>query len=97
MYNGDSFGFLFDTPVTGGPYRFLSDPQYVGTTMAALGSSIAYRSVNGFVLAIVIGFTFYLSVKFVEGPHLRRIYRNAKSKQTTSSNKNKASPKRATD
>lgn len=48
MYNGDSFGWLMDAPVTGGPYTFFNDPQYVGTTAAMLGSAVYYNSVNGY-------------------------------------------------
>jgi len=76
MYNGDSFGFLFDAPVTGGPYVYFNDPQYVGTTVAMLGSALYYRSNYGFVLALLMAVVFYISVKFVEGPHMNRIYSN---------------------
>ncbi len=48
MYNGDSFGYLFDAPVTDGPYQYFNDPQYVGTTVAFIGSAIYYRSILGF-------------------------------------------------
>ncbi len=30
MYNGDSFGYLMDARVTSGPYKYFTDPQYVG-------------------------------------------------------------------
>ena len=66
MYNGDSFGWLFDAPVTGGPYQYFSDPQYVGTTAAAVGSAFYYRSVDGFLLAVAMGIVFYISVHYVE-------------------------------
>jgi len=74
MYNGDSFGFLMDAPVTSGPYVYFNDPQYVGTTLAMLGSALYYRSVYGLILTAVMGLVFYISVKFIEGPHLTRIY-----------------------
>ena len=51
MYNGDSFGWLMDAPVTGGPYTFFNDPQYVGTTAAMLGSAVYYNSLNGYGMA----------------------------------------------
>lgn len=89
MYNGDSFGYLFDAPVnffalfskakvTGGPYQYFNDPQYVGTTAALIGSALYYRSQIGFgklnwtsflthlVLSVILGLTFYVSVVFVE-------------------------------
>eukprot|EP01114_Cavostelium_apophysatum_P020611 TRINITY_DN6958_c0_g1_i2.p1 TRINITY_DN6958_c0_g1~~TRINITY_DN6958_c0_g1_i2.p1 ORF type:complete len:195 (-),score=15.54 TRINITY_DN6958_c0_g1_i2:98-682(-) len=82
MYNGDSFGYLFDAPVTGGPYTLFNDPQYVGTTLAMLGSAYHYHSLQGLALTALMGIVFYISVKFVEGPHMNRIYSNpAKSKK----------------
>jgi len=74
MYNGDSFGHLFDAPVTGGPYQYFNDPQYVGTTLAMVGSTVYYRSLVGFAVAVVMGIVFWVSVRFVEGPHMQRIY-----------------------
>ncbi|OUM66845.1 hypothetical protein PIROE2DRAFT_5825 [Piromyces sp. E2] len=67
MYNGDSFGYLFDEPVTTGPYKYMSDPQYVGTFIAAIGSAVMYQSIAGYV-------------KFVEGPHMRRLYAGKQKK-----------------
>ncbi|KAF9903944.1 hypothetical protein BX616_001473, partial [Lobosporangium transversale] len=52
MYNGDSFGFRFDAPVEGGPYRFMSDPQYVGTSLSLFGTAIYYQSIIGYILAV---------------------------------------------
>eukprot|EP01096_Ripella_sp_DP13-Kostka_P003122 TRINITY_DN1447_c0_g1_i1.p2 TRINITY_DN1447_c0_g1~~TRINITY_DN1447_c0_g1_i1.p2 ORF type:complete len:192 (+),score=66.34 TRINITY_DN1447_c0_g1_i1:33-578(+) len=74
MYNGDSFGFLMDAPVTGGPYKYFNDPQYVGTTIAMLGSAVYAQSLHGYLLTVVMGLVFYVSVVFFEGPHLTRIY-----------------------
>ena len=74
MYNGDSFGHLMNAPVTDGPFRYLSDPQYVGTTMAMLGYAIQMQSWNGLVLTFVMGLTFYVSSKFIETPHMQKIY-----------------------
>ncbi|KAF9171388.1 hypothetical protein BGX21_006816 [Mortierella sp. AD011] len=74
MYNGDSFGFLFDAPVEDGPYKYFSDPQYVGTTLSLFGTAIYYQSAIGFVLAVDMYLIFWVSVMFFEGPHMRRIY-----------------------
>ncbi|KAG0354305.1 phospholipid methyltransferase-domain-containing protein [Gamsiella multidivaricata] len=74
MYNGDSFGFLFDAPVTDGPYKYMGDPQYVGTTLSLVGTAIYYQSVIGYVLAIDMYIIFWISVMFFEGPHMKRIY-----------------------
>ncbi|KAM9987733.1 hypothetical protein ACTFIZ_003087 [Dictyostelium cf. discoideum] len=76
MYNGDSFGYIMDSPVTGGPYQFFSDPQYVGTTIAALGVAIRNQSIYGFLCTILVGIVFYISATFVETPHLKNIYSN---------------------
>ncbi|ORZ32476.1 phospholipid methyltransferase family protein [Catenaria anguillulae PL171] len=76
MYNGDSFGFLMDEIVTGGPYQYWNDPQYVGTSFACLGYAIVYQSAAGYALAAIMWVVFQISVKFIEGPHLTRIYAN---------------------
>ncbi|KAF9162220.1 hypothetical protein DFQ26_003759, partial [Actinomortierella ambigua] len=74
MYNGDSFGHLMEAPVTDGPYVYFQDPQYVGTSMAMLGTAIYYQSLTGYVLAIDMYIVFWVSVLFFEGPHMNRIY-----------------------
>eukprot|EP01118_Nematostelium_gracile_P019305 TRINITY_DN890_c0_g1_i2.p1 TRINITY_DN890_c0_g1~~TRINITY_DN890_c0_g1_i2.p1 ORF type:complete len:122 (-),score=24.52 TRINITY_DN890_c0_g1_i2:133-498(-) len=81
MYNGDSFGFLFDAPVTGGPYQYFNDPQYVGTVAAMVGSALYYRSLLGLALSLEMALVFYVSVKFVEGPHMNRIYSQKNKKK----------------
>ena len=48
MYNGDSFGWLMDAPVTNGPFAYFNDPQYVGTTAAILSSGVYYQSLHGY-------------------------------------------------
>jgi methylene-fatty-acyl-phospholipid synthase len=74
MYNGDSFGFLMDAPVTSGPYRFFSDPQYVGTTFSLVGSAFYYESTHGLILAVVLYLVFNISVELLEKPHMNRLY-----------------------
>ncbi|KAJ3149513.1 hypothetical protein HDU86_006918 [Geranomyces michiganensis] len=74
MYNGDSFGYLMSAPVTSGPYRLFSDPQYVGTTLALLGYAVKFQSLRGYVLTAIMYATFWVSVKFVEGPHMKLLY-----------------------
>ncbi|XP_004348088.2 PEMT/PEM2 methyltransferase [Capsaspora owczarzaki ATCC 30864] len=83
MYNGDSFGFLMDAPVTSGPYTIFSDPQYVGTTLAMFGAALRQQSIVGYALTLAMGIVFWISVKFIEGPHLQRLY----SKKPSSSSK----------
>lgn len=74
MYNGDSFGYLMEEPVTTGPYRFLNEPQYVGTSIALLGSSLYYDSLQGLYLTFWMYAIFSLSVEFLEKPHMLRLY-----------------------
>eukprot|EP00741_Cyanophora_paradoxa_P007379 tig00001127_g7138.t1 len=74
MYNGDSFGHLMDAPVTGGPFAYLSDPQYVGTTLAAFGWALHLESAAGYALAAWMGVVFWASARFVEAPHMIRLY-----------------------
>lgn len=76
MYNGDSFGWLMSAPVTNGPFQFMSDPQYIGTTMAFLGYAVSFQSLHGYFLTACIGLVFWISVKFIEGPHMAKIYSN---------------------
>ncbi|KAI9184687.1 hypothetical protein H9P43_003742 [Blastocladiella emersonii ATCC 22665] len=81
MYNGDSFGYLMDSIVTDGPYKFFNDPQYVGTSIACLGYAVLKQSLVGYALAAVMWAVFQFSVKFVEGPHLTKIYAEHAKKQ----------------
>ncbi|GAM26998.1 hypothetical protein SAMD00019534_101730, partial [Acytostelium subglobosum LB1] len=76
MYNGDSFGHVMDAPVQSGVYQLFNDPQYVGTTISCIGYAIRYQSLNGFICTALMGLVFYISVKYVEGPHMNRIYSN---------------------
>jgi methylene-fatty-acyl-phospholipid synthase len=78
MYNGDSFGHLMDAPVTTGPYRYLNEPQYVGTTICLVGSALHYKSIVGLYLSVIMYAVFMISVVFVEGPHMRRLYSKKK-------------------
>ena len=78
MYNGDSFGYLMDAPVTNGPFKYFSDPQYFGTTVSLLGSAIYYQSVYGLMLTAVLYLVFLVSVEVLEKPHLDRLYAKKK-------------------
>ncbi|EGC32270.1 hypothetical protein DICPUDRAFT_89291 [Dictyostelium purpureum] len=89
MYNGDSFGHLMDAPVTTGPYVYFSDPQYVGTTIAAIGAAIRYQSMTGYLCSILVGIVFYISATFVETPHLNKIYSNRSYSKINFKNFNK--------
>ncbi|TPX36913.1 hypothetical protein SmJEL517_g01088 [Synchytrium microbalum] len=81
MYNGDSFGFLFDQPFVDGVFR-IPDPQYTGAAMAFFGYAIKTRSLVGLGLAMVASLTYIVSVTFIEGPHLVRIYSERKTKSS---------------
>jgi phosphatidylethanolamine/phosphatidyl-N-methylethanolamine N-methyltransferase len=81
MYNGDSFGWLMDAPVEGGPFALFNDPQYAGTTFAMWGAALYYRSMHGWLLTAWMGFVFFLSVQFLEGPHMASLYAPANRKK----------------
>jgi len=49
-----------------GPYRYFSDPQYVGTSLSLAGTAIYYQSVTGYILAIDMYIIFWISVMFFE-------------------------------
>eukprot|EP00158_Paraphelidium_tribonemae_P005835 Partr_v1_DN27549_c0_g1_i3_m30328 putative phosphatidylethanolamine N-methyltransferase len=78
MYNGDSFGWLFKEPVTTGPFEYFSHPQYLGTVLSMLGSSIYFLSFRGLVLTLIMALTFVISTIFIESPHMAFIYANRK-------------------
>lgn len=80
MYNGDSFGYLKEKPVTGGPYRFFEDPQYFGTTLMCAGYALVHQSRLGYGLSGIMYITFQLSVMLFEGPHMDRVYAEQKIK-----------------
>ena len=74
FYSGDSFGFLMDSIVTTGPFVYLDDPQYIGTSIASLGASLYFKSVVGLKLTLIMYSVFRVSAKYVEGPHLKALY-----------------------
>ncbi|KAJ3277116.1 Serine/threonine-protein phosphatase pp1 [Terramyces sp. JEL0728] len=76
MYNGDSFGFLMDAPVTDGPYKYMQEPQYNGTTIVLIGTAVYYQSFTGMVLSGLMYAVFMISVVFVERPHMLKLYAN---------------------
>lgn len=42
VYLGDYFGLLMDEKITAFPYNLLSDPMYIGSSLAFLGKAILY-------------------------------------------------------
>lgn len=89
MYNGDSFGFLMDNVVTNGPFVLFKDPQYVGTSIFFIGYGLINQSLQGIILGIWIYIIFNLSAKFIEGPHLRKLYFNKNKNNNKNKNHNK--------
>lgn len=63
-----------DAPVESGPYELMDEPQYVGTTLALIGSAFYYQSVAGLYLALVMYATFMVSVWLLERPHMLELY-----------------------
>ncbi len=83
FYLGDSFGFLMDSIVTTGPFVYLDDPQYIGTSIASLGASFYYKSVVGLKLTLIMYIVFKVSAKYIEGPHLKTLYGKRKTRSKT--------------
>jgi len=61
---------------TGGPYRYIRNPLYLGTLIVAAGLAVACRSWG---LAVLFGAVFtliYLPVIMLEEQHLRKLFPN---------------------
>jgi methylene-fatty-acyl-phospholipid synthase len=65
-------------PVTTGPYAFMNEPQYIGTTACLLGSALFYQSLDGVILTAVMFSVFMISVELLEKPHMNRLYAKKK-------------------
>lgn len=76
-----------DAPVTDGPYELMDEPQYVGTTLALIGSAFYYQSVSGLYLALVMYATFMISVWTMERPHMLELYSKKDQKEDSKKNK----------
>jgi protein-S-isoprenylcysteine O-methyltransferase Ste14 len=67
----------FDPPhrlVTGGPYRFLRNPMYVGATIALTGASVYYESLLLLAYAGIFLLICHVFVVMYEEPTLRRTF-----------------------
>ncbi|RXK38552.1 hypothetical protein M231_04184 [Tremella mesenterica] len=82
-YLGDYFGILMSHRVTNFPFNILSDPMYVGSSLAFLGGAFLYQSPVGILLAGFIWTVYSVALKF-EGPFTDKIY-SAKHKKSTAS------------
>jgi len=56
--------------VTTGPFTYLSDPQYLGTSLIWFGNAVSAWSLQGMILGVIMYITFYISAVYVEGPHM---------------------------
>jgi methylene-fatty-acyl-phospholipid synthase len=65
-YNGDAFGFLFPSKITGFPFNVTSSPMYDGSTLNFLGHAILYRSPVGVILSIWVYIVYRVSCCFEE-------------------------------
>ena len=65
-YNGDAFGILFPSKITGFPFNITSSPMYDGSTLNFLGHSLLHRSPVGVILTIWVYITYQLSCYFEE-------------------------------
>jgi Putative protein-S-isoprenylcysteine methyltransferase len=59
---------------TGGPYRFIRNPLYVGTLLVAAGLVVASRSLLLAVLFAAVFLLIYLPVIELEEQHLRKLF-----------------------
>ncbi|RSH89224.1 Phosphatidyl-N-methylethanolamine N-methyltransferase [Saitozyma podzolica] len=82
-YLGDYFGILMSSRVTGFPFNVLSDPMYVGSTLAFLGSAIQYESPVGLGISALVWVVYAVALRF-EGPFTDKIYSSAASKKSDS-------------
>ena len=67
----------FDPPrrlVTGGPYRFVRNPMYVGAGLALAGAAAFYRSLPLLAYTLLFGLVTHLFVVWYEEPTLRRLF-----------------------
>lgn len=77
MYFGDHFGFLFKEKIVSFPYNYFDNPQYVGTTAGFIGFSLAFHSVAGVFLTLVMNLL-YQVLNVVEERKLKIFYPDKK-------------------
>ena len=78
-FNGDYFGILLDSRVTGFPFNVVDDPMYVGSGLVHLGFAFQHASMFGFLLTGCIAASYVLALMF-EQPFTAKIYSEAASK-----------------
>lgn len=73
MYFGDHFGFLFKEKIVSFPYNYFPNAQYVGTTWFFIGFSLAFHSLAGVFIAVVV-YLLYQILNLVESRKLEIFY-----------------------
>ncbi len=73
MYFGDHFGFLFKEKITSFPYNHFPNAQYVGTTWFFVGFSLAFHSLAGIFIALLV-YLLYQILNVVESRKLEIFY-----------------------
>ncbi|KAI8807094.1 hypothetical protein BJ742DRAFT_773594 [Cladochytrium replicatum] len=63
-----------DPDYTTGPFKYHSDPQYVGATFVSLGYALYRKSFVGIGHTAVLALSYYISVKKFERPRMKQIY-----------------------
>jgi methylene-fatty-acyl-phospholipid synthase len=63
-YLGDYFGILMSSRITGFPFNILSDPMYVGSTLAFLGGAILYESPAGIAISALVWIVYVIALRF---------------------------------
>jgi len=73
MYFGDHFGFLFKEKIINFPYNYFPNAQYVGTTWFFIGFSLAFHSIAGVFISILM-YILYQILNIVESKKLEIFY-----------------------
>lgn len=73
MYFGDHFGFLFKEKIISFPYNYFPNAQYVGTTAFFIGFSLAYHSLAGIFMSVLI-YLLYQILSILESKKLEIFY-----------------------
>ncbi len=68
------YGLSEDKLIENGIYRYSRNPQYFGYWMSFVGASLMGRSLWALVLAMIFALFIDLYIRWVEEPHLRRIF-----------------------
>ena len=72
-YNGDAYGFLLPGIIKDFPFNYFNAPMYLGSTINFFAHAIIYRSLNGFLLSILVAIVYFIGTHF-EDNLTKKIY-----------------------